>query len=75
MANLCLLKCMDGHSALMADGSINRDLSFMCSRILLPNFGEQYHIFVGKVFDRLAPMPVIGFTVTIIAKAVGNRSF
>ena len=31
MENLCLLKCMDSHSALMADGPNTRDLSFMCN--------------------------------------------
>lgn len=31
MASLCLLKCMDSHSVLMADGHIFRDLSFIAA--------------------------------------------
>jgi len=33
MANLYLLKGMDSHSALMADGPINRELSFKCRHV------------------------------------------
>jgi hypothetical protein len=36
----------------------------------LPNFGEYGHVFAVKVIGKLGPMPVNGFSLTIIAKAV-----
>jgi hypothetical protein len=39
----------------------------------LPNFGDYCHAFAGKGLGNLDEIPVIGFSVKIIAKAVGKR--
>ncbi len=73
MASLYLLKCMDSHSALMAEGPIIRDLSFMCCRILLPNLSERLPVFDGKVLAILVQCQFVVFSIKIIAKAAGKK--
>jgi hypothetical protein len=45
----------------------------VCSGTLLPNLGDEWHVFAGNGLGELGSMSVFGFNLKIIAKAVGKR--